>query len=66
MCSPKLQPLVDYLMTLERTLQKKHVSGVSEGETSGLARRLKKMLVELNEYDHARAISRTFNLKEAL
>lgn len=64
--SPKLQPLVDYLMTLERTLQKKHVSGVSEGETSGLARRLKKMLVELNEYDHARAISRTFNLKEAL
>ncbi|KAF7148016.1 hypothetical protein RHSIM_Rhsim03G0238800 [Rhododendron simsii] len=64
--SPKLQPLVDYLLTLERTLQKKHVSGVSEGETSGLARRLKKMLVELNEYDHARAISRTFNLKEAL
>ncbi|XAR64176.1 hypothetical protein NMG60_11024421 [Bertholletia excelsa] len=64
--SPKLQPLVDYLMTLGKTLEKKHVSGVSEAETSGLARRLKKMLVELNEYDHARAISRTFNLREAL
>ncbi|KAI8572136.1 hypothetical protein RHMOL_Rhmol01G0175300 [Rhododendron molle] len=63
---PKLQPLVDYLLTLEKTLQKKHVLGVSEGKTSGLARQLKKMLVELNEYDHARAISRTFNLKEAL
>ncbi|KAG5566669.1 hypothetical protein RHGRI_002278 [Rhododendron griersonianum] len=49
--SPKLQPLVDYLLTLDRTLQKKHVSGLSEGETSGLARRLKKMLVELNEYE---------------
>ncbi|KAI8573598.1 hypothetical protein RHMOL_Rhmol01G0289600 [Rhododendron molle] len=64
--SPKLHPLVDYLLTEERTLQKKLVSGVSEGGTSGLAHRLKKMLVELNEYDHARVISRTFNLKEAL
>ncbi|KAL6969811.1 hypothetical protein U1Q18_029524 [Sarracenia purpurea var. burkii] len=64
--SPKLQPLVDYLLTLGKTLEKKHVLGVSESETGGLARRLKKMLVELNEYDQARAISRTFNLKEAL
>ncbi|CAL5399571.1 unnamed protein product [Camellia sinensis] len=63
---PKLQPLVDYLFTLGKTLEKKHVSGVSESETSGLARRLKKMLVDLNEYDQARAILRTFNLKEAL
>ncbi|PSS13415.1 Transcriptional repressor like [Actinidia chinensis var. chinensis] len=64
--SPKLQPLVDYLLTLAKTLEKKHGSYASESETSVLARRLKKMLVELNEYDQARALSRTFNLKEAL
>lgn len=61
--SGRLQPLVDYVKTLGKTLEKRHVS---ETETSGLARRLKKMLVELNEYDEARAISRTFHLKEAL
>uniref|UniRef100_A0A7C9AF43 GCF C-terminal domain-containing protein n=1 Tax=Opuntia streptacantha TaxID=393608 RepID=A0A7C9AF43_OPUST len=61
--SGKLQPLVDYVKTLGKTLDKRHVS---ETETSGLARRLKKMLVELNEYDEARAILRTFHLKEAL
>ncbi|XP_071705945.1 transcriptional repressor ILP1-like [Rutidosis leptorrhynchoides] len=60
--SRKLQPMVDYLLVLGRTLEKRQsVSG-----TNALARRLKKMLVELNEYDHARNISRTFNLKEAL
>ncbi|KAI3837087.1 hypothetical protein MKW98_005420 [Papaver atlanticum] len=64
--SYKLQPLVDYVLTLGKTLEKKHASGVSETETSGLARRLKKMLVDLNEYDKARAILRTFQLKEAL
>ncbi|KAF8396485.1 hypothetical protein HHK36_018108 [Tetracentron sinense] len=64
--SKKLQPLMDYVLTLGKTLEKKHASGVSETETSGLARRLKKMLVELNQYDKARAISRTFQLKEAL
>lgn len=61
--SHKLQPLVDYVMALGRNLEKKHVS---ESGSNGLARRLKKMLVELNEYDKARAISRTFNLREAL
>ncbi|KAK6921788.1 GCF, C-terminal [Dillenia turbinata] len=64
--SQKLQPLVDHVLVLGRTLEKKYGSGVSENETSRLARRLKKMLVELNEYDKARSISRTFNLKEAL
>jgi GC-rich sequence DNA-binding factor len=48
------------------TLEKRHVSGVTETETSGLARRLKKMLVELNDYDNARDMARTFHLKEAL
>ncbi|KAD3067197.1 hypothetical protein E3N88_35077 [Mikania micrantha] len=60
--SPRLQPMVDYLIVLGRILEKKQ----SYSGKNGLARRLKKMLVELNEYDHARNISRTFNLKEAL
>ncbi|KGN52046.1 transcriptional repressor ILP1 [Cucumis sativus] len=64
--SHKLQPLVDYVLLLGRTLEKKHISGIAESETSGLARRLKKMLVELNEYDNARDIAKTFHLKEAL
>ncbi|KAG7013053.1 Transcriptional repressor ILP1 [Cucurbita argyrosperma subsp. argyrosperma] len=64
--SHKLQPLVDYVMLLGRTLEKKHISGIAESETSGLARRLKKMLVELNEYDNARDIAKTFHLREAL
>lgn len=54
------------MLFLGKTLEKKHVMGVTESETSGLARRLKKMLVELNEYDNARDIARTFRLKEAL
>ncbi|KAJ0037627.1 hypothetical protein Pint_21939 [Pistacia integerrima] len=64
--SRKLQPLVDYMLSLGKTLEKKHLAGVTENETGGLARRLKKMLVELNEYDNARNIARTFRLKEAL
>ncbi|XP_071723860.1 transcriptional repressor ILP1-like [Rutidosis leptorrhynchoides] len=63
--SPKLQPLVDYLMSLGRTLEKKR-GGMDEQEASGLARRLKKLLVELNEYDLARDLGKTFHLKEAL
>ncbi|XP_077220232.1 GC-rich sequence DNA-binding factor-like protein [Tasmannia lanceolata] len=65
-CSHKLQPLVDYITTLGKTLEKKHSSGGSSEETYRLALRLKKMLVELNEYDKARAVLRTFQLKEAV
>ncbi|KNA19367.1 hypothetical protein SOVF_062230, partial [Spinacia oleracea] len=64
--SHKLLPLVDYVLKLGKTLEKKHASGQPESETSALARRLKKMLVDLNEYDKARAVLRTFHLKEAL
>ncbi|XP_058109221.1 transcriptional repressor ILP1 [Magnolia sinica] len=65
--SQKLQPLVEHIATLGKTLEKRHASGAnSDTEISGLARRLKKMLVELNEYDKARAVLRTFQLKEAL
>ncbi|EPS73029.1 hypothetical protein M569_01727 [Genlisea aurea] len=57
-----LESFVDYLLSVGRRL-----SGGPENETGyKLARRLKKMLVDLNEYDEARAISRTFKLKEAL
>ncbi|KAJ4976043.1 hypothetical protein NE237_001149 [Protea cynaroides] len=66
MQSPKLLPLVDYVLALAKTLEKKHASGVSHSETRGLARRLKKMLVDLNDYDKARAISTAFQLREAL
>ncbi|CAD5188637.1 unnamed protein product [Musa acuminata subsp. malaccensis] len=64
--SQKLQPLVDCIAELGGKLEKRHASGVSEEETCGLARRLKNMLVSLNEYDKARAILRIFQLKEAL
>ncbi|XP_022716347.1 transcriptional repressor ILP1 isoform X2 [Durio zibethinus] len=62
----KLQPLVDYVLLLGKTLERRHASGVTESETGGLARRLKEMLVELNEYDSAWDIARRFHLKEAL
>ncbi|CAL0308003.1 unnamed protein product [Lupinus luteus] len=61
--SQKLQPLVTYVLSLGRTLERRNVP---ESDTSNLARRLKKMLVDLNEYDHARNMARTFRLKEAL
>ncbi|KAK4263748.1 hypothetical protein QN277_029123 [Acacia crassicarpa] len=62
----KLQPLVDYVLSLGRILERRNVGGVVEGDTSQLARRLKKILVDINEYDYARNIARTFHLKEAL
>ncbi|RVW65114.1 Transcriptional repressor ILP1 [Vitis vinifera] len=47
--SNKLQPLVDYVLRLGKRLEKRHLPGVTESDTSRLARRLKRMLVELNE-----------------
>ncbi|KAF3560726.1 hypothetical protein DY000_02019459 [Brassica cretica] len=61
-----LQPLVDCILTLGENLEKRHASGLDDAETTGLARRLKRMLVELHEHDHAREIVRIFNLKEAV
>lgn len=66
LCSRKLQPLVGLVMSLAENLKKRQGSGVTDSEVGGLARRVKKMLVDLNDYDKARAIARTFNLKEAL
>ncbi|KAL4307896.1 hypothetical protein HN51_042327 [Arachis hypogaea] len=61
--SHKLQPMVAYVLSLARILERRNAA---ETDTSHLARRLKKILVDLNEYDHARNIARTFHLKEAL
>ena len=65
-CSKKLQPLVDYVLLLGKIVERKHASSGMESEMGKLVRRLRKMLVELNQYDHARALSRSFNLKEAI
>lgn len=53
-------------MRIGKKLEKRHLVGATESDTIRLARRLKRMLVELNEYDKARDISKTFHLKEAL
>ncbi|XP_048625102.1 transcriptional repressor ILP1-like [Brassica napus] len=64
--SRPLQPLVDCILTLGKNLEKRLDSGLDDAETTGLARRLRRMLVEVHEHDHAREIVRTFNLKEAV
>ncbi|KAF8115681.1 hypothetical protein N665_0025s0141 [Sinapis alba] len=64
--SRPLQPLVDCILTLRKILEKRLASGLDDAETTGLARRLKRILVEVHEHDHAREIVRTFNLKEAV
>jgi GC-rich sequence DNA-binding factor len=51
---------VAYVLSLGKILERRNV------QESDLARRLKRILVDLNEYDHARTMARTFHLKEAL
>ncbi|KAJ0266107.1 Transcriptional repressor ILP1 [Hirschfeldia incana] len=64
--SRPLQPLVDCILALRKILEKRLASGLDDAETTGLARRLKRILVDVHEHDHAREIVRTFNLKEAV
>ena len=64
--SEKLQPFVDLVVELGNKLERRQMSGISEEGTRGLARRLKIILATLNEYDKARAISKKFQLREAL
>ncbi|GJN22624.1 hypothetical protein PR202_gb10208 [Eleusine coracana subsp. coracana] len=64
--SQKLQPFVDLVVELGNKLERRYTSGISEDEIHGLARRLKDILVALNEYDKARAILKAFHLREAL
>lgn len=66
LCSRPLQPLVDCILTLRKIMEERLASGLDDAETTGLARRLKRILVEVHEHDHAREIVRTFNLKEAV
>ncbi|KAF7044838.1 hypothetical protein CFC21_054015 [Triticum aestivum] len=62
----KLEPFTDFVLELSNKLKSRHISGVSEEEIRGLARRLKNILVALNEYDKARNILKTFQIREAL
>eukprot|EP00271_Cylindrocystis_brebissonii_P003635 TRINITY_DN1480_c0_g3_i1.p1 TRINITY_DN1480_c0_g3~~TRINITY_DN1480_c0_g3_i1.p1 ORF type:complete len:1007 (+),score=265.88 TRINITY_DN1480_c0_g3_i1:257-3277(+) len=64
--SPKLAPLVAYLGTLAAFLESRKEGGAAAEDLTGLARRLKRMLVEVNEYDRARALAKTFQLREAI
>ncbi|KAG0459330.1 hypothetical protein HPP92_022458 [Vanilla planifolia] len=50
----KLQPLVECVAEIGKKLERRHASGVNIEETIGLARRLKTILVQLNECDRAR------------
>ncbi|KAH7280692.1 hypothetical protein KP509_36G009600 [Ceratopteris richardii] len=61
---PKLQPFIDFLSSIGREIEKR--KGVGADDTLGLVRRLIRMLVELNEYDRARSLSKAFQLREAL
>ena len=51
-------------MSIGKAIEKR--KGANAEDVVGLARRLKRMLVELNEYDRARSLSKAFQLKEAL
>lgn len=57
---------MDCTLTLGSILEKRLASGLVDTETTGLARRLKKILVELHEHGHAGEIVRAFNLQEAV
>lgn len=65
-CSPKLASFVEHITALTRRVEKKRDSGASIEDSVGLARRMKVMLVKLNEYDRARQLVKHFQLKEAL
>ncbi|KAG0459347.1 hypothetical protein HPP92_022475 [Vanilla planifolia] len=56
----KLQPLVECVAEIGKKLERRHASGVNIEETIGLARRLKTILVQLNEYDRARMMLKAF------
>lgn len=65
--TPKLASLIEYMLKITRTLEKKRESESSANEsTIALARRMKRVLVDVNEYDRARSLSKAFQLKEAL
>ncbi|XP_078442076.1 GC-rich sequence DNA-binding factor-like protein [Wolffia australiana] len=63
----RARPLVECVAEMGRRLEKRRAAaGPEDGAAVALARWLKKVLVELNEYDRARALLKAFNLREAL
>ncbi|KAG0585798.1 hypothetical protein KC19_2G039900 [Ceratodon purpureus] len=66
--SPKLASLIEYMLKITRSLEKKREieNQVNESMTVALARRMKRVLVDVNEYDRARSLNKFFQLKEAL
>jgi GC-rich sequence DNA-binding factor len=66
LCSPKLASLVEYVTSLTRLVEKQRNGGKSIEDSFGLARRVKVVLVKLNEYDRAWQLAKHFQLKEAL
>ncbi len=66
LCSPKLAPFIDYLLSLTRAIEKRREGGASGDDTTALARRVKHLLAEVDVYDRARCLSKFFQLKETL
>jgi hypothetical protein len=79
MCSPKLAPFIEYLTSLTTVIEERHDGRASSEDTMGLARQVKSLLVDVNEYnqansllvdvneyDQAQHLSKLFQLKEAL
>lgn len=65
--SPKLASLIEYMLKITRSLEKKRETENQVNEsTVALARRMKRVLVDVNEYDRARSLNKAFQLKEAL
>ena len=64
--SEKLKPFTDLVVELSRKVEQRGKAGISSEETRGMARRLKNILVAVNDYDKARDIARILKLKDAL
>ncbi|CAI5952768.1 unnamed protein product, partial [Closterium sp. NIES-64] len=61
-----LSLLVAYIETLGRSVESRSAVEGQREECVGLARRLKRMLVQMEEMDKARALGKVFGIKEAL
>lgn len=64
--SPKLALFIEYILSITRAVEKRKEGESSSESTIALARRMKRVLVEVNEYDRARSLNKAFQLKEAL
>jgi len=53
-------------MSLTTVIEKRHDGGASSENTMGLAWRVNRLLVDVNEYNQAQHLSKIFQLKEAL